>query len=209
MGFKTFGFAGGRARRVGTADQLDWGQEKTATARLGDKRHGGARDLENPLAAVQMGLIYVNPEGPNGHPDPLAAARDIRDTFARMAMDDEETVALIAGGHTFGKSPRRRPRATHVGAEPEAAAIEDQGFGWKSSFGSGRGAHAITSGLEVTWTRTPTQWSHDYFDAAVRPRVGTDEEPRRRAPVGSPRQRAAIRDARRTRPGEAATAPRC
>ena len=130
---------------------------------LGDKRYSGDRDLENPLAAVQMGLIYVNPEGPNGNPDPLAAAKDIRETFARMAMNDEETVALIAGGHTFGKTHGAGP-ASHVGPEPEAAGIEEQGLGWKSSFGTGKGGDAITSGLEVTWTTTPTRWSNNYFE---------------------------------------------
>lgn len=158
MGFKTFGFAGGRAD-TWEPEELDWGSEKTW---LADERYSGDRELAHPLGAVQMGLIYVNPEGPNGRPDPLAAARDIRETFARMAMNDEETVALIAGGHTFGKAHGAAP-ASHVGPEPEAGAIEDQGFGWKNGFGSGRGADTITSGLEVTWTRTPAQWSHDYF----------------------------------------------
>ena len=158
MGFKTFGFAGGRAD-TWEPEELNWGSEKTW---LADERYHGDRELAQPLGAVQMGLIYVNPEGPNGNPDPGAAARDIRETFARMAMNDEETVALIAGGHTFGKAHGAGP-ATHVGAEPEAGAIEDQGFGWKNSFGRGKGADTITSGLEVTWTRTPAQWSHDYF----------------------------------------------
>ena len=159
MGFKTFGFAGGRADVWEPDEDVYWGTEKTW---LGDQRYSGERDLENPLAAVQMGLIYVNPEGPNGNPDPLAAAKDIRETFARMAMNDEETVALIAGGHTFGKTHGAGP-ASHVGAEPEAAALEEQGFGWKSSFGSGKGADAITSGLEVIWTTTPTRWSSNFF----------------------------------------------
>ena len=150
MGFKTFGFGGGR-EDVWEADQdVYWGAEKTW---LGDKRYSGDRDLENPLAAVQMGLIYVNPEGPNGNPDPIAAVKDIRETFARMAMNDEETVALIAGGHTFGKTHGAGP-ATHVGPEPEAAGLEEQGLGWKSSFGTGKGGDTITSGLEVTWTQT-------------------------------------------------------
>jgi len=159
MGFKTFGFAGGRAD-IWEPEEIYWGPETTW---LGDKRYTGDRHLENPLGAVQMGLIYVNPEGPNGNPDPLAAARDIRETFARMAMDDEETVALIAGGHTFGKCHGAGP-ASHVGPEPEAAPLEEQGLGWISSFRSGKGADAITSGLEVTWTQTPTQWSNYYFE---------------------------------------------
>ena len=159
MGFKTFGFAGGREDIWEPELDVYWGMEKTW---LDDKRYSGERDLENPLAAVQMGLIYVNPEGPNGNPDPLAAAKDIRETFARMAMNDEETVALIAGGHTFGKTHGAGP-ATHVGPEPEAASIEEQGFGWISSYGSGKGADAITSGLEVTWTTTPTRWSNNFF----------------------------------------------
>ncbi|MBM4118210.1 catalase/peroxidase HPI [bacterium] len=159
MGLKTFGFAGGRADVWEPEDEIYWGAEKEW---LGDKRYAGERDLESPLAAVQMGLIYVNPEGPNGNPDPLAAAKDIRETFARMAMNDEETVALIAGGHTFGKAHGAGP-TTHVGPEPEAAPIEAQGFGWRSSFGSGRGADTITSGIEVTWTTTPTKWSNNLF----------------------------------------------
>jgi catalase-peroxidase len=159
MGFRTFGFGGGRADTWEPDQDVYWGAEQTW---LADKRHSGGRDLENPLGAVQMGLIYVNPEGPNGNPDPLAAARDIRETFARMAMNDEETVALIAGGHTFGKAHGAGP-ASHVGAEPEAAAIEAQGLGWKSSFGTGKGRDAITSGLEVTWTSTPAKWSNDFF----------------------------------------------
>ncbi len=160
MGFKTFGFGGGRADVWEPEEDVYWGAENKW---LDDKRYSGDRDLENPLAAVQMGLIYVNPEGPNGNPDPIAAARDIRETFKRMAMNDEETVALIAGGHTFGKTHGKGP-ATHVGPEPEAASIEEQGFGWKSSFGTGKGKDAITSGLEVTWTTTPTQWSNNYFE---------------------------------------------
>ena len=161
MGFKTFGFGGGRADVWEPEEDVYWGSETTWLG--GDKRYSGERDLENPLAAVQMGLIYVNPEGPEGHPDPLAAAKDIRETFARMAMNDEETVALIAGGHTFGKTHGAGP-ATHVGPEPEAAGIEEMGLGWKSSFGTGKGADAITSGLEVTWTRSPTQWSNNFFE---------------------------------------------
>jgi catalase-peroxidase len=159
MGFKTFGFGGGR-KDVWEPDQdVYWGKE---TKWLEDKRYSGVRDLENPLAAVQMGLIYVNPEGPNGNPDPLAAARDIRETFARMAMNDEETVALIAGGHTFGKTHGAGP-ASHVGANPEADDLEFQGLGWRSGFNTGVGADAITSGLEVTWTTTPTKWSNNFL----------------------------------------------
>lgn len=160
MGFKTFGFGGGRQDVWEPDDHVYWGSETTW---LDDQRYSGDRELENPLGAVQMGLIYVNPEGPNGNPDPLAAARDIRETFARMAMNDEETVALIAGGHTFGKTHGAGP-ATHVGPEPEAAGLEEQGLGWRSSFGTGVGGDAITSGLEVIWTTTPTRWSNDFFD---------------------------------------------
>jgi catalase-peroxidase len=160
MGFKTFGFGGGRVDIWEPEKDIYWGAEKKW---LDDQRYSGDRELENPLAAVQMGLIYVNPEGPNGNPDPIAAARDIRETFTRMAMNDEETVALIAGGHTFGKTHGAGP-ASHVGPEPEAAPIEEQGFGWKSSFKSGKGADAITSGLEVTWTSTPTRWSNRFFE---------------------------------------------
>jgi catalase-peroxidase len=160
MGFKTFGFGGGRVDVWEPEEDIDWGPETTW---LGDKRYSGDRELANPLAAVQMGLIYVNPEGPNGNPDPVAAARDIRETFARMAMNDEETVALIAGGHTFGKTHGAGP-ATHVGAEPEAAPVEQMGLGWKNSFGTGKGDDAIGSGLEVIWTTTPTKWSNDFFE---------------------------------------------
>ncbi len=158
MGFKTFGFAGGRAD-VWEAEQVNWGSEATW---LGDERYSGERQLANPFGAVQMGLIYVNPEGPNGNPDPVAAARDIRETFRRMAMNDEETVALIAGGHTFGKA-HGAADPKHVGREPEGGNLEEQGFGWKGGYESGRGAHTITSGLEVTWTTTPTRWSNDFF----------------------------------------------
>ena len=164
MGFKTFGFGGGRADVWEPEEDVYWGSESTW---LGDKRYTGDRELENPLAAVQMGLIYVNPEGPNGNPDPLASARDIRETFARMAMNDEETVALIAGGHTFGKTHGAAP-ATHVGREPEAGGIAEQGLGWSNSFGTGKGADTITSGLEVTWTTTPTKWSNNYFENLFR-----------------------------------------
>ncbi|MCX2184804.1 catalase/peroxidase HPI [Streptomyces sp. SKN60] len=159
MGFETFGFGGGRVDAWEPDEDVYWGPE---TEWLGDARYTGDRDLENPLAAVQMGLIYVNPEGPNGNPDPIAAARDIRETFARMAMNDEETVALIAGGHTFGKTHGAGP-ADHVGADPEAAPMEQMGLGWKSSFNTGVGKDAITSGLEVTWTSTPTRWSNNFF----------------------------------------------
>ncbi|QNS04225.1 catalase/peroxidase HPI [Streptomyces xanthii] len=159
MGFKTFGFAGGRVDEWEPDEDVYWGPE---TEWLGDERYTGDRELENPLAAVQMGLIYVNPEGPNGNPDPIAAARDIRETFRRMAMNDEETVALIAGGHTFGKTHGAGP-ADAVAADPEAAPMEQLGLGWKSSYGTGVGKDAITSGLEVTWTTTPTQWSNGFF----------------------------------------------
>jgi len=159
MGFKTFGFGAGRVDIWEPEDDIDWGTEDTW---LGDQRYTGDRALNNPLGAVQMGLIYVNPEGPNGVPDPLAAARDIRETFARMAMNDEETVALIAGGHTFGKTHGAGDAAL-VGPAPEAAGIADQGLGWKSAFGSGKGADAISSGLDVTWTTTPTKWSNNFF----------------------------------------------
>ncbi|MFD0357789.1 catalase/peroxidase HPI [Streptomyces sp. NPDC127110] len=160
MGFETFGFAGGRADVWEPDEDVYWGPETTW---LDDQRYTGDRELESPLGAVQMGLIYVNPEGPNGNPDPLAAARDIRETFRRMAMNDEETVALIAGGHTFGKAHGAGP-ADHVGADPEAAPLEAQGFGWQSTYGSGKGADTITSGLEVTWTTTPTRWSNNFFE---------------------------------------------
>ncbi|MFN5070811.1 MAG: catalase/peroxidase HPI [Cyclobacteriaceae bacterium] len=161
MGFKTFGFAGGREDVWQPEEDVYWGSESKW---LDDKRYTGDRELENPLAAVQMGLIYVNPEGPNGKPDPLAAARDIRETFGRMAMNDEETVALIAGGHTFGKTHGAADPSKYVGPEPAAASIEEQGLGWKNSFGPGNGAHTITSGLEGAWTTTPTQWSNNYFE---------------------------------------------
>jgi len=165
MGFKTFGFGGGREDVWEPDQDVYWGAEKTwlATSDKPDSRYSGDRNLENPLAAVQMGLIYVNPEGPDGKPDPVAAARDIRETFARMAMNDEETVALIAGGHTFGKTHGAGP-ASHVGPVPEAAGLEQQGLGWKSSFGTGKGGDTITSGLEVTWSQTPTKWSNYFLD---------------------------------------------
>jgi catalase-peroxidase len=161
MGFKTFGFGGGRADVWEPDDDVYWGSEAEW---LGDERYTGDRDLENPLAAVQMGLIYVNPEGPNGTPDPLSSARDIRETFGRMAMNDEETVALIAGGHTFGKTHGAADPLKYVGKEPEGAPLEEQGLGWKQSFGTGKLQDAITSGLEVTWTPTPTQWDNTFFD---------------------------------------------
>ena len=160
MGFKTFGFGGGRAD-VWEPEELNWGLEGTW---LGDERYSGERELANPFGAVQMGLIYVNPEGPNGKPDPLAAARDIRETFARMAMNDEETVALIAGGHTFGKTHGAAAAAQYVGPEPEACDVEAQGLGWKSKFGTGMGGDTIGSGLEVIWTKTPTKWSNNFFE---------------------------------------------
>ncbi|TDD23034.1 catalase/peroxidase HPI [Actinomadura sp. KC06] len=164
MGFKTFGFAGGREDAWEAEEDVYWGPETTW---LGDERYTGDRDLESPLGAVQMGLIYVNPEGPNGNPDPIAAARDIRETFRRMAMNDEETVALIAGGHTFGKTHGAGP-ADHVGPEPEAAPLEQQGLGWKSTYGTGVGADAITSGLEGIWTPTPTTWDNSFFETLFR-----------------------------------------
>jgi catalase-peroxidase len=161
MGFDTFGFGGGRQDVWEPEEDVYWGSEKEW---LGDKRYSGDRNLENPLAAVQMGLIYVNPEGPNGNPDPIAAARDIRETFGRMAMNDKETVALIAGGHTFGKTHGAADPTKYVGAEPAAAGIEEQGLGWKNTFGSGHGGDTITSGLEGAWTTTPTKWSNNYFE---------------------------------------------
>ncbi|GAA4330875.1 catalase/peroxidase HPI [Flaviaesturariibacter amylovorans] len=161
MGFRTFGFGGGRADVWEAQEDVYWGSEKEW---LGDKRYSGDRELERPLAAVQMGLIYVNPEGPNGNPDPIAAARDIRETFGRMAMNDEETVALIAGGHTFGKTHGAADPSKYIGREPAAAGIDEQGFGWKNTFGTGNGADTITSGLEGAWTTTPAQWSHNFFE---------------------------------------------
>ena len=165
MGFKTFGFAGGRADVWEPDEDTNWGAEDTW---LGDKRYTGDRQLENPLGAVQMGLIYVNPQGPNGNPDPIAAARDIRETFLRMAMNDEETVALIAGGHTFGKCHGAADPDKYVGREPEGASIEEQGLGWKNSFGSGKGDDAITSGLEGAWTTNPVKWDNNYLENLYR-----------------------------------------
>jgi catalase-peroxidase len=161
MGFKTFGFGGGREDVWEPEEDIDWGPESTW---LGDERYSGDRELENPLGAVQMGLIYVNPEGPNGRPDPLASARDIRETFGRMAMNDEETVALIAGGHTFGKTHGAADPGKYVGPEPEGASIEEQGLGWRNSFGTGKGNDAITSGLEGIWTSNPVKWDNEFFD---------------------------------------------
>ncbi|MCA6495618.1 MAG: catalase-peroxidase, partial [Chitinophagaceae bacterium] len=161
MGFKTFGFAGGREDVWEPAEDVYWGTE---TEWLGDKRYTGDRELENPLGAVQMGLIYVNPEGPNGNPDPIASARDIRETFGRMAMNDEETVALIAGGHTFGKTHGAADPSKYVGREPAGATLEEQSTGWKNTFGTGKAGDTITSGLEGAWTTTPTQWSNNYFE---------------------------------------------
>lgn len=160
MGLKTFGFAGGRADIYEPEEDIYWGPESTW---LGDERYKGNRHLDNPLGAVQMGLIYVNPQGPNGNPDPIASARDIRETFARMAMNDDETVALVAGGHTFGKAHGAGPES-HVGREPEAADVEEQGFGWKNSFGTGKGVYTITSGIEGAWTPNPIEWDSGYFD---------------------------------------------
>src|SRR5262249_17586115 len=161
MGFKTFGFAGGREDVWEPETDVNWGHEKTW---LGDERYTGDRVLDKPFGAVQMGLIYVNPEGPNGKPDPIAAARDIRETFGRMAMNDEETVALIAGGHTFGKAHGAAPSAQYCGPEPEGCGLEEQGLGWKNAFGSGHGGHAITSGLEGAWTTNPGKGDNAYLD---------------------------------------------
>ena len=180
MGFKTFGFGGGREDVWEPDESIYWGPEGKW---LGDERYSGDRQLENPLGAVQMGLIYVNPEGPNGNPDPVAAARDIRETFARMAMNDEETVALIAGGHTFGKTHGAADPIKYVGREPEGAPIEEQGLGWKNSFGNGHGGDTISSGLEVTWTHNANQVEQQLFRQPVRLRMGTDQESGRRAPV--------------------------
>jgi catalase-peroxidase len=181
MGFETFGFGGGREDVWEPDEDVYWGPEQTW---LGDERYTGDRDLENPLAAVQMGLIYVNPEGPNGTPDPLAAARDIRETFRRMAMNDEETVALIAGGHTFGKTHGAADPEQYVGPEPEGAPLEEQGLGWRNTFGTGAGKDAITSGLEVTWTATPTRWDNGFFENLF----GYEWELTKR-PAGAPRCR--------------------
>ena len=181
MGLKPFGFGGGREDIWEPEEDTYWGTE---TEWLGDKRYSGDRDLENPLAAVQMGLIYVNPEGPNGVPSAVASGVDVRETFARMAMNDEETVALVAGGHTFGKTHGAAP-ATHVGREPEAAPIEGQGLGWKSDFGSGKGDDTISSGIEGAWTPNPITVGHGLLRYAVRLRLGSGEEPGRRVAVGA------------------------
>ena len=180
MGFTTFGFAGGRVDVWEPEEDINWGPE---TMWLGDERYSGDRDLADPLGAVQMGLIYVNPEGPNGNPDPLLAARDIRETFKRMAMNDEETVALIAGGHTFGKTHGAGDPEPHVGREPEAAPIELQGLGWKSSFGTGSGDSTISSGLEGAWTTTPITLGQHLLRPPLHARVGVDQESGRRVPV--------------------------
>ena len=201
MGFKTFGFGGGRAD-VWEPEEVYWGSEDKW---LGDKRYSGVRDLENPLGAVQMGLIYVNPQGPNGNPDPIAAATDIRETFSRMAMNDEETVALIAGGHTFGKTHGAGPES-HVGPDPEAAGIEEQGFGWRSTFGTGKGGDTITSGLEVTWTTDAHEVEQQLLQEPVRLRMGADEEPGRRASVETEGRRRRRHDSGCPRPGQASRA---
>ena len=183
MGFKTFGFGGGRADVWEPDEDVYWGPETTW---LGDERYHGDRELEEPFGAVQMGLIYVNPQGPNGNPDPIAAARDIRETFRRMAMNDEETVALIAGGHTFGKTHGAGPE-DNVGPDPEAAPIEQQGLGWKSSYGTGKGGDAITSGIEVTWTSTPVTWDNSFLETLYGYEWELTQQPRGRAPVDSRR----------------------
>ena len=201
MGFKTFGFAGGRPDVWEPDEDVYWGPE---TEWLGDDRYTGDRDLENPLAAVQMGLIYVNPEGPNGNPDPLAAARDIRETFLRMAMNDEETVALIAGGHTFGKTHGAADPDEYVGPEPEAAPLEEMGLGWRNTFGTGKGADAITSGLEVTWTTTPTAVEQRLLRPPVRLRVGADRRARPARTSGRPKDGAGAG----TMPGPDAGSPK-
>ena len=174
MGFKTFGFGFGR-EDIWEPEEIFWGPEDTW---LGDERYSGDRELAGPLGAVQMGLIYVNPEGPNGQPIALAAARDIRETFGRMAMNDEETAALIVGGHTFGKA-HGAATADHLGPEPEGAPLEEQGLGWKNRYGTGKGADTITSGLEGAWTNNPTKWDNGYLEQPVQVRLGADQEPGR------------------------------
>ena len=197
MGFKTFGFGFGR-EDIWEPEEIFWGPED---AWLGDERYSGERELSGPLGAVQMGLIYVNPEGPNGEPDPLASAHDIRETFSRMAMNDEETVALIVGGHTFGKT-HGAVSPEHIGPEPEAAPIEQQGLGWKNSANGGNGAHTLTSGLEGAWTNEPTKWDNGFLDEPLRVRLGADGEPRRREAVDAdePRGAGARCRTRTTRP---------
>ena len=197
MGVKPFGFAGGREDVWEPESDIYWGKESEW---LGDDRYTGDRQLESPLAAVQMGLIYVNPEGPNSNPDPLAAARDIRETFGRMAMNDEETVALIAGGHTFGKAHGAADPEKYVSAEPEGAPMEAMSTGWNSSYKTGHGAHTITSGLEVTWTRTPTQWSNDYFEFLFKYDWGAVQKPRRCLAVATRERPGSGPDPRRPRP---------
>ena len=204
MGFKTFGYAGGRADVWEPEDDVYWGPETTW---LGDERYSGDRDLEKPLGAVQMGLIYVNPEGPNGNPDPIASARDIRETFGRMAMNDEETVALIAGGHTFGKTHGAADPEKYVGAEPEGAPIDHQGLGWRNTYNTGKGPDTITSGLEVTWTRTPAQWGNDFFEILFGHEWELTQEPGRREPVG--RQGLRGDHPGRVRRGRRSTSRRC
>ena len=199
MGFETFGFGFGR-EDVWEPEEIFWGPEDTW---LGDERYSGDRELSGPLGAVQMGLIYVNPEGPNGNPDPVAAARDIRETFRRMAMNDEETVALIAGGHSFGKT-HGAASGDYVGPEPEGCPVDAQGLGWKNTYGTGKGADAITSGIEVTWTNTPTQWSNGFFDnlfgheweltkSPAARTSGWPRTPRRRCPTRTTRTRSTVR----------------
>ncbi len=203
MGFETFGFAFGR-EDIWEPEEIFWGPEDTW---LGDERYSGDRELSGPLGAVQMGLIYVNPEGPNGKPDPLAAARDIRETFRRMAMNDEETVALIAGGHTFGKTHGAGDSGDYVGPEPEGCPVDAQGLGWKNTYGTGKGADTITSGIEVTWTSTPTQWDNGFFDNLFGHEWELTKSPARRPPVGrrrTPRRRCRTRTTRRR-----STARRC
>ena len=198
MGFETFGFGFGR-EDVWEPEEIFWGPEDTW---LGDERYSGERELSGPLGAVQMGLIYVNPEGPNGNPDPLASARDIRETFARMAMNDEETVALIAGGHTFGKC-HGAGDPDLVGPEPEGCPIEHQGLGWKNAFGTGKGTDTITSGLEGAWTPTPTTWDNSYFETLFGYEWELTHEPRRRQAVEAEGRRRGRRGARRARPVDA------
>ncbi len=207
MGFKTFGFAGGREDAWEPDEDVYWGSEKEwlATSDKPESRYSGDRDLENPLAAVQMGLIYVNPEGPDGNPDPVASGRDVRETFARMAMNDEETVALVAGGHTFGKCHGAGP-ATHVGPEPEAAPLEAQGLGWISSFRSGKGGDTISSGIEGAWKANPTTVGYGLFEGTVQIRVGAGQEPGRRESVAGQGCGRRGHGGRRPRPVEEAQA---